>query len=90
MANEIDEPIAVVAYDPRWPSWYAADAEELLRGDRPECGDGHSHSPDSRVVARLEGVSLRTTSRPREGLQSLRGWARTSPEHGRQPADTSA
>ena len=31
MANEIDEPIKVVDYDPRWPDWYAADAEELSR-----------------------------------------------------------
>jgi GrpB-like predicted nucleotidyltransferase (UPF0157 family) len=31
MANEIDEPITVVDYDPCWPDWYAADAEELSR-----------------------------------------------------------
>lgn len=31
MANEIDEPITVVAYDPRWPGWYSADADELSR-----------------------------------------------------------
>ena len=31
MTNEIDEPIKVVDYDPRWPDWYAADAEELSR-----------------------------------------------------------
>ena len=31
MAAEIDEPITVVDYDPRWPAWYAADAEELAR-----------------------------------------------------------
>jgi GrpB-like predicted nucleotidyltransferase (UPF0157 family) len=29
MATEIDEPVHVVDYDPRWPAWYAADAEEL-------------------------------------------------------------
>jgi len=31
MTNEIDEPIKVVEYDPRWPGWYAEDAEELSR-----------------------------------------------------------
>ena len=31
MPNEIDERISVVAYDPRWPSWYTIDAEELSR-----------------------------------------------------------
>jgi GrpB-like predicted nucleotidyltransferase (UPF0157 family) len=31
MTNEIDEPIKVVEYDPRWPGWYAKDAEELSR-----------------------------------------------------------
>jgi GrpB-like predicted nucleotidyltransferase (UPF0157 family) len=31
MTNEIDEPITVVEYDPRWPGWYAEDAEELSR-----------------------------------------------------------
>ncbi|HJZ73550.1 MAG TPA: GrpB family protein [Vicinamibacterales bacterium] len=30
MAHEIDEPVTVVAYDARWPSWFEADAEELL------------------------------------------------------------
>ena len=29
MTKEIDEPIEVVEYDPRWLEWYAADAEEL-------------------------------------------------------------
>ncbi|WP_438016936.1 GrpB family protein [Sorangium sp. So ce315] len=28
-SDNIDEPIRVVDYDPRWPAWYAADAEEL-------------------------------------------------------------
>jgi GrpB-like predicted nucleotidyltransferase (UPF0157 family) len=31
MTHEIDEPISVVEYDPRWPRWYAEDAEELSR-----------------------------------------------------------
>jgi GrpB-like predicted nucleotidyltransferase (UPF0157 family) len=31
MAHEIDEPIRVVDYEPRWADWYAADAEELSR-----------------------------------------------------------
>ncbi|HJZ78087.1 MAG TPA: GrpB family protein [Vicinamibacterales bacterium] len=29
MPNEIDEPISVVGYDPRWPGWYTTDADEL-------------------------------------------------------------
>ncbi|WP_437725629.1 GrpB family protein [Sorangium sp. So ce861] len=34
--DDIDEPIRVVEYDPRWPSWYTADADELSNalGDR--------------------------------------------------------
>ncbi|XXX78330.1 GrpB family protein [Sorangium sp. So ce134] len=28
-SDDIDEPIKVVDYDPSWPAWYAADAEEL-------------------------------------------------------------
>jgi GrpB-like predicted nucleotidyltransferase (UPF0157 family) len=31
MTNEIDEPIRFVEYDPRWPGWYAEDAEQLSR-----------------------------------------------------------
>jgi GrpB-like predicted nucleotidyltransferase (UPF0157 family) len=29
--TDIDEPIDIAEYDPRWPSWYAHDAAELTR-----------------------------------------------------------
>jgi GrpB-like predicted nucleotidyltransferase (UPF0157 family) len=31
MTSEIDEPVRLVEYDPRWPGWYAQDATELSR-----------------------------------------------------------
>ena len=39
MTHGIDEPISVVEYDPRWPGWYAEDAEELSRGLGPRLRD---------------------------------------------------
>jgi len=36
MAIDIDEPVEVATYDPRWPVWYEDDAAEIRRalGDR--------------------------------------------------------
>src|SRR4051812_35840661 len=31
MAHDIDEPIEIVDYDARWPTWFAEDAEEVRR-----------------------------------------------------------
>lgn len=31
MSRDVDEPVTVLEYDPRWPSWYEADAAEIAR-----------------------------------------------------------